>query len=73
MNIQTLDAAIKEAERFIEVAKACKAAKKKRHEQYKAWSDHSTVDNTYCPKEQGAARRASLDLSRALSEFRKTN
>lgn len=75
MKIKNIDAAIAEAKRFIAHADALKSAKKKRHEQYKGtpWGEHSTVDNAHCPREQGALRRASMDLTRALADLRKPN
>lgn len=73
MNIEKIDGAIAEAQRFIKTAKALKAAKQKRHEQYKKSWPHSTVDNAHCPREQGALRRASMDLTRALADLRRPN
>lgn len=75
MNIEKIDSAIAEAQRFISTAKRLKGAKQTRHEQYKGtpWGEHSTVDNAHCPREQGALRRASMDLTRALADLRKPN
>lgn len=58
MNHDTLKAAIREARRFLEAAaKAEKAFKE------------GTA--SYSPKETGAARRASMDLTRALADLRR--
>lgn len=64
MNAKTLEAAVYQARRFIERAEALKKAAK----------DHSmSADFGFYahPKESGAVRRASLDLTRALAEMRK--
>lgn len=71
MNLNKIDTAIAEAKRFIKTAEALKAAKKSRHEECKKWTDHSTVENAHCPREQGATRRASMDLTRALADLRR--
>ncbi len=55
MNRQTLTAAVKEAERFIVSARKSLAA---------------SVEYSN-PKENGAVKRASMDLTRALAEMRK--
>lgn len=75
MNLEKIDAAIAEAKRFIKTAEALKSAKKKRHDKNKntPWGEHSTVENAHCPREQGALRRASMDLTRALADLRKSN
>ena len=75
MNLEKIDGAIAEAQRFISAAKHLKGAKQTRYEQYKntPWGESSTVDNAHCPREQGALRRASMDLTRALADLRKPN
>jgi hypothetical protein len=60
MNRKTLDVAIAEAERFLERAKKLKVCEPSSHNYFYS-----------SPKEQGATRRASLDLTRALAEMRK--
>lgn len=60
MKNDSIDAAVAEAERFIVRAKALKARRKK-DEWLSEWQG--------C-KESGALRRASLDLSRALTNLR---
>jgi hypothetical protein len=67
MKIQHLNEAIEEAERFLARAKAAKQA----HANYSdepdaelgAWLTHN-------PRENGAVRRASMDLTRALAQLR---
>ena len=59
MNRRTLSIAIYEAERFVRIAKIALAAIPK------------TDTWTYTSKENGAAKRASMDLTRALAELRK--
>lgn len=54
------DEIIAEAERFIQKAKVARDAIKNREEKW----------HTY-PKETAAAKRASMDLTRALAEFRR--
>lgn len=56
-----LDIAISEAERFISTAKKLKAELAKQSTQY----------CSYAPKESGATKRASMDLTRALAAYRK--
>jgi hypothetical protein len=57
MNTKTLDAAVREAKRFLE---ACKQIEREK-DQY--WFSPS--------RETGAAKRASMDLTRALAELRR--
>lgn len=59
MNIETLDNAVEEAKKFIE--KAEKAIKRSEEDGYTFFG---------C-KETAACKRASMDLTRALSELRK--
>lgn len=59
-----LDAAIREAERFVERAKAIQSHKRQ-------VLGPSVIRFDAGPKETGAARRASLDLTRALADLRR--
>lgn len=59
MSIDQLDASIKEAERFLEKARAAK--KRIQEDKYAI----------YGCRETGAVKRASLDLSHALSALRR--
>lgn len=73
MNIEKIDTAIAEALRFIDRAHACKAAKQSRVDNYKGdprWKPENP-DHVHQPREQGALRRASMDLTRALAELRR--
>ncbi len=73
MNIEKIDTAIAEAKRFIKKAEACKAAKKKYIDTYKGdtrWKPES-LDHVNMPREQGALRRASMDLTRSLADLRR--
>lgn len=60
MNRDTLNAAIAEAERFVRVAKECR--------QHGTDGPHWT---TYPPRQSGATKRASMDLTRALADLRR--
>ena len=60
MSPATLKRAIAEAQRFIAVAKAIKVAK-----------DRKPDDYFFGSKETAAAKRASMDLTRALAEMRR--
>lgn len=64
MDRNKLNTAVKEALRFIERAKALP-----KPEPYEHHGHNLTHDNF--PKEQGAIKRASMDLTRALAELRK--
>ena len=66
MNRKKLTAAVAEATRFIERAKALPDPAP-----YK--SGNHTFVNDYFPREQGAIRRASMDLTRALADLRRPN
>lgn len=67
MNDKSIDRATAEAKRFLERAKEWKAATKDPDwiggDGYKYYPS--------APKQSGALRRASLDLTRALAEMRK--
>lgn len=58
MRTETLNVAIAEAERFIEKAKALREVREK------------GMDFFNNPRESGAAKRASLDLTRKLADLR---
>ena len=61
MDLIKLKEAMNEAERFI-----CRADKL-----LKQQNSVDSVVSYHCPKEQGAVKRASMDLTRALAELRK--
>lgn len=65
MKTKEIEKAVKEAKRFIAAAELCIAARKKTyvHGDYTFHHD--------APKESGATRRASLDLTRQLAEMRR--
>lgn len=65
MNKETLNAAIREAERFVKLAKVCRANAETGHglDGY-SWQH-------YQPKDSGATKRASMDLTRALADLRR--
>lgn len=64
MNRSTLAAAILEAERFITRAKALPDPQPYEH------NGHA-YNHDYFPREQGAIKRASMDLTRALADLRR--
>lgn len=70
MKIAKIDAAIAEAQRFIDRAKELKDAKINSYNSSSWWAD-KTLDGQNCPREQGALRRASMDLTRTLAGLRK--
>jgi len=61
MNLAKLNAAIEEAKRFLLRAEAAKPTATTHGHFYHA------------PKEQGAVKRSSMDLTRALADLRKSN
>jgi hypothetical protein len=65
MKTEEIHKAVEEAERFIKTAKMYLEAKKKTYKQGDYTFHHSA------PKESGATRRASLDLTRQLAVMRK--
>lgn len=71
MDIYKLKTAIAEAERFIARAKAMQAV----HAEYYKGKGAAGTPRTFYdfPKEQGATKRASMDLTRALADLRKHN
>jgi hypothetical protein len=64
MKVEEIKAAKAEAERFIERASECIEEQAKRSMSNNSWAYS-------CPKESGALRRASLDLTRQLAKMRK--
>ncbi|WP_242186407.1 hypothetical protein [Sphingomonas sp. CARO-RG-8B-R24-01] len=69
MNRETLKIAIAEAERFIARAKAVPEPVSVPKDWLKA--SETFVDDSIPPKDGGAVRRASMDLTRALADLRK--
>lgn len=64
MNKDTLNAAIREAERFVKIAKDCRHnIQTNRVDEY--------VFTSFSPKDSGATKRASMDLTRALADLRR--
>jgi hypothetical protein len=65
MDETTIKFAVKEAERFIAAAKAALRSRHtytiEGHGEFKSWK----------PRDTGAARRASMDLTRALADMRR--
>lgn len=65
MNLETLEAAMQEAERFLERARTL--------QQLVPPDRPWLCDHRVFPKASGAVRRASMDLTRALTELRRPN
>lgn len=65
MNKDTLNAAIAEAERFVMLAKACRA----NAELHRAINGRDLT--SFQPKRSSATKRASMDLTRALADLRR--
>jgi hypothetical protein len=65
VNKDTLNAAIEQAERFVKLAKACRA----NADVHKAISGQDWL--SFHPKDSGATKRASMDLTRALANLRR--
>jgi len=66
MKIETIDVAIKEAERFLKKAKECKkAATKSRANAANAFVWY------FSGKETASMKRSSMDLTRALADLRR--
>jgi hypothetical protein len=65
VNEDTIGKAIKEAERFVAAAKLAIESRRsytiEGHGEFKSWN----------PRNTGAARRASMDLTRALADLRR--
>ena len=70
MENANIDRAIAEAKRFLERAKDLREATRYTNGSYEC---EGKIHKTYpsAPKEHGALRRASLDLTRALAEMRR--
>lgn len=70
MRLATLERAIAEAERFLKVAKAAKVADVRERARLggRPATADATVENN--PRENGAAKRASMDLTRTLADLR---
>lgn len=64
MQIEQIKQAIQEAERFIKAAEACIAARRL------TYTVDKHVFQPAGPKESGALRRASMDLTRQLAKMR---
>jgi len=60
MNTRTLQAAIAEAERFLDLAR-----------ELQAQCNHASWSLVHGTRASGATRRASMDLTRALSDLRR--
>lgn len=71
MNIYTLNTAINEAQRFIDRAKTLQAVHKQAYEGKSAAGTPRTFYDF--PKDQGAVKRSSMELTRALADLRKSN
>jgi hypothetical protein len=76
MNRTTVTAAIDEAERFIKRAKVLLATDVQHYERNRNTGEYGYVKSkwkhsTDAPKQTGAVKRASMDLTRALAEMRK--
>jgi hypothetical protein len=72
MDKKKLDIAIEEAERFLKKAKSLRdltISDEKRIKMAKEKGDYYWVSSN--PKESGAVRRASMDLTRALADLRR--
>lgn len=68
MNLKNLTAAIAEADRFLKIAE------KLRDTHFNVYAGHALPQDIYhVPREQGAVKRASMDLTRALADLRKPN
>lgn len=71
MKIDDITAAIAEAHRFIYRAEELMAAQASEEQRVNAERDHDSYAWTSpLPKESGAVRRASMDLTRALAKMR---
>jgi hypothetical protein len=67
MNKDKLDAAIAEAERFLLKAKVARSGFT-----YREWQGGGGIWDYYMP-DTAAAKRASMDLTKALADLRKPN
>ena len=81
MNLVKLNTAIAEAERFLERARAALEAHRAAvqpmpgYEDYEEQARMHPVERLHLwnPRENGAVRRSSMDLTRALADLRKPN
>lgn len=64
MRLDNIRSAVAEARRFIQKAEAFEA-------QYSEYLRGTRIYHFNAPKESGAMRRASMDLTRALAQMRK--
>lgn len=69
MKIENVELAIAEAKRFIAKAELLLVAKQTKRSYIYGGVEHFYADSA--PKQSGATRRASMDLTRALAEMRK--
>lgn len=69
MKHTALSAAIAEAERFLRAARKLQSVE--RQDPVNALARGNEWVSSYHPRESGAARRASMDLTRALAEMRR--
>lgn len=65
MKIDQIKLAVKEAKRFIKLAELCIQARSE------TYGSGDYIFHASAPKESGAVRRASMDLTRQLAEMRK--
>ena len=70
MNPSTISRCIKEAERFVKLAKAVPIEHVPAHESEFAGHHVKAYDRVEAGKASAAAKRASMDLSRALADLR---
>lgn len=74
MKKDKLKIAIQEAERFLEKAKLlCELTEETRQKSGINATLNRNCFESYHPKESGATKRASMDLTRALADYRKPN
>jgi len=69
MDTKKLNVAIEEAKRFLERAKELQSEQK--NTTTSEWAGKIHVHVPSCPKESGAVRRASMDLTRVLADLRR--
>ncbi len=78
MAMKDLGAAIEAAERFVKVAKIAQKAQAEEDKWWKAWNEARDsgrilpqTPNTRASIYRASAKRASMDLTRALADFRR--
>ena len=69
MDKKKLDTAVEEAKKFLEKVKELQTEQKKTTTYEFQGKQHISIPS--CPKESGAVRRASMDLTRALANLRR--